>query len=169
MNQFCSGGPDWATDVHLIIPQTQARDPAVLNTWLPTFTDILSRWKREEHLGVSLDFNGTSCTVLAQSRLTLCGPVAHATSTHISKGEKCLAGTASLAQLYPYRRRGLDSGGPSLPLPLPTPPAHAPGCTNVKGSASAGQVHCIACLIKGQFAPYLLTLITSYLYMARNV
>ena len=67
----------------------------------------------------------------------------------------------------PYCRRGLDSGGQSLPLP--TSPPHAPGCTDIKGCASAGQVHCIACLIKGQFAPHLLTLIISYIYMARNV
>ena len=122
MNQFCSGSPDWATDVHLIIPQTQARDAAVLNTWLPAFTDILSRWKGEEPLSVSVDFNGTSCTGSAQSRMTLCGPVAHATSTHIFKGEKRLAGAASLAQLYPLLQKGTRFRW-AVPAPahLPTP------------------------------------------------
>jgi len=153
---------------------------------------------------VCSDFNSTSCTVWAQSRLTLCDPMAHAAAAAKSlqscptlcapkdgspsgspvpgilqartlerfhsylQGRGMLSWRSVPGPVYtPYHRRGLDSGGQSLPLP--TSPPHALACTNIKGSASAGQVHCIACLIKGRFVPYSLTLRTSYLYMARNV
>ena len=131
-------GPDWATDVHMIIPQAQARDPAVLNTWLPTFADILSHWKWEEHLGVCSDCNGTSCTVWAQSRLTLCDPMAHATSTHIFKGEKCSAGAASLAQLIPLTTEG-DLIQVGSPCPCPPPHPTPQGAPALKGVPQVGR------------------------------
>lgn len=140
---------DWGALFPIGDPQTQARDFPVCNPWL-------------SRLPHSLPFCATARGKHAQNLM------AHVTSTHIFREEKY-----TLAK-QPCLATNLTTGGSvtrgdhSCPCP---DPAH----TNFNGSASfvsplsqPCRLHPITHLIKNQFIAYLPTLITSYLYIARN-